>query len=68
MKVTEMQNVIEALRYMAEHGGYWYYGTFSGVWRLFLYGARSDSAGRVGFTQDELREFLKHYDELTDGR
>jgi hypothetical protein len=57
-------NVIEALEYMSERGGNWFNDTFAGVWRLDLL-ARSHSAGHVGFTQDDLREFLKHYEEVT---
>lgn len=58
-----MKNVIDTLRYMAKNGGHWYDGTNSGVWRLGLRSARSYSDGNVGFTQDELKQFLKHYEE-----
>ena len=60
-----MNKVIEALRHMDEHGGSWIVGTNAGVWYLYLYGARSISYGLVGFTKDELKEFLKHYEELS---
>ena len=61
-----MNKVIEALRCMADHGGDWYLGTFAGVWYLSPCYARSDSHAYVGFRQDELREFLKHYEEITN--
>lgn len=68
MKGTEMKNVIESLRYMTERGGYWFHDPYSGVWYLRLSLGRSDSGDFIGFTQEELREFLKHYEELTDDR
>ena len=60
-----MNNVLQALRHMAEHNGDWYGGAYAGVWRLDLYYARSYSLDYVGFTRDDVIEFLKHYEEMT---
>lgn len=58
-----MKNVIEALRYMAEHGGYWSDGAWNGEWQLDCCKMMGDYIVRpVGFNQSELREFLEHYD------
>lgn len=61
-----MENVIETLKYIAKHDGYWGKVTDAGVWYRNLNGARSYSYGGVGFTKDDLREFLKHYEELSN--
>jgi hypothetical protein len=60
-----MDKVLEALEFMAERGGGWDYGTLAGVWYLGLYSARSSSGDFLRFTQDDVREFLKHYREAT---
>ena len=53
-----MNKVIEALQYMAEHGGTWNSVTFLNVWRLGLV------HDYFGFSQQDLQEFLKHYQEI----
>ena len=55
-----MNKVIEALEHMSENGGYWTHDSHAGVWYLSLGGASSNSRG-VGFSQDDVIEFLKHY-------
>lgn len=59
-----MNKVIEALEHMAENGGYWTHDSHAGVWHLSLGGARSNPYG-VGFSQDDVIEFLRHYEELS---
>lgn len=60
-----MNKVLETLKYISKHGGYWDIVTNAGVWQLVLYYPRSYSYGNVGFTQDDVIEFLKHYEEMT---
>ena len=66
MKGNKMHNVIDALRHMAENGGFWYGVTHKCVWYLYLFDISSGSFENAGFTQQEMQEFLKHYEELTN--
>lgn len=59
-----MDNVLKALKHMAEHGGYWGSGTYAGVWCFLLRYARSYSETMTGFTQDEMQAFLRHYEKV----
>lgn len=63
-----MNNVIDALRYMAKFGGCWNCGKYAGIWYIGLNNSRSYSNDGVGFTQEEMRAFLEHYDEVTRER
>ena len=61
-----MDNVLNALRHMAEHGGNWYFDRLSGSWLLNLSYSRAyvNDYGSVGFSQQEMQDFLKHYEQL----
>lgn len=61
-----MKNVIEALQYMAERGGAWSVDLYAGNWLVDMFDAKSYTPVDVGFTQDELKEFLKHYKEIAN--
>ena len=61
-----MNKVIKALEHMADRGGNWFIDTTTGGWYLGLLYARSNSGSAVGFSQDDVIEFLKHYEEITN--
>lgn len=60
-----MNKVLEALEHMAERGGAWSVDLYAGNWLVDMFDAKSYTPVDVGFTQADLREFLKHYEELT---
>lgn len=61
-----MKNVIENLKFMSRRSNDWYIGTISGLWIHGVRKASADSGEMVRFTQGELREFIKHYEELSN--
>lgn len=61
------RRVLDALRYMAKLGGAWHYDNSHGVWTMANYNP-SGMRGPLSFSQDEMRAFLEHYDEVTRER
>jgi hypothetical protein len=60
-----MNNVLEILRHIANKGGIWTYKKLDDVWFIDPRYVQTDSGVAIGVTKDELREFLKHYEELS---
>jgi hypothetical protein len=55
-----MENFLESLKYMAEHGGRWFgYKEDNKEWELAL--ENDDLHHFMGFTQSDVKEFLEHY-------
>lgn len=63
-----MNKVIEILRHISDKGGIWTYKKQDDVWFLDPRYVQTDSGVAIGVTKDDLREFLKHYEELTNGK
>ena len=59
-----MRNVLEILRHIAHKGGIWTYAKQDDVWFIDPRYVQTDSGVAIGVTKDELREFLKHYEEI----
>jgi hypothetical protein len=57
-------NVIKSLEFMSQNSGNWYGVTIAGVWYHNLNDERATSSEGVGFTQDDLREFLADYNRM----
>ena len=61
-----MNNVIEILRDISNKGGLWTYRKQDDVWFIDPRYVQTDSGVAIGVTKDELNEFLRHYEELTN--
>ena len=63
---VKRKRVIKALKFMAEDGGAWNYDKEfeTGAWQFKLFGIYGRRMPHMEFSQDDLRAFLKHYDEI----
>jgi hypothetical protein len=52
--------------HISNKGGLWTYKKQDDVWFIDPRYVQTDSGVAIGVTKDELREFLKHYEELTN--
>ena len=61
-----MNSVLAVLRHIADKGGIWTYKKQDDVWFIDPRYVQTDSGVAIGATKDELLEFLRHYEELTN--